>query len=295
VRICARCASGAVDASWSCGACGFAPSCLQGFTAFAPDAALDDEGFEETFFPELARIEEGHFWFRARNALITWALRCQAPTPSRILEVGCGTGFVLRRLAAEFPGATLVGSDLFPGGLEYAAKRVPAATCLQLDARHVPYRDEFDVIGAFDVLEHIPDDRAVVDALAAALVPGGALAVTVPQHPALWSRQDDHAHHVRRYTRRRLHGLLAAAGLEVALSTSFVSLLLPAMLASRLGIRRSAEPLEGVEALEVPAPLNGLFAAVMTVERLLIRAGVAFPAGGSLLVVARRPLPSVSR
>ena len=69
-----------------------------------------------------------------------------------------------------------------------------------MDARNIPFRDEFDVIGAFDVLEHIDEDVAVIDEVRKALRPGGGFLMSVPQHPALWSQQDERAFHVRRYT-----------------------------------------------------------------------------------------------
>ena len=89
------------------------------------------------------------------------------------------------------------------GSCDSPPRRVPSATFYQMDARHIPFRDHFDAIGAFDVLEHIEDDVAVIEEVGRALRPDGMFVMTVPQHPALWSPQDDHAYHVRRYTSRR--------------------------------------------------------------------------------------------
>ena len=245
-------------------------------------------GFEPEAFASLARLEEGSFWFQARNELIVWALSTYVPTASSFLEVGCGTGFVLRAIASARPGIRLTGSELFAEGLEHAAKRVPEATLVQLDARAMPFEEEFDAVGAFDVLEHVDDDGAALDGCRRALRRGGTLLATVPQHPWLWSGADDYAHHVRRYRRRELAAKLRGAGLEPIRMTSFVSLLLPLMAASRIAEQRSRRPYDPVGEHERSAGLRRPLQAVMRLEAALIHRGASLPAGGSLLAVAVR-------
>ena len=294
MKICLACSSSRCDDAWTCADCGYRPAVVDGYPAFAPDLAEENAGFRPEFFAELAVLEAESWWFRARNDLIAWAVTRFAPDCERFLEIGCGTGFVLGRIHAELPAAELWGSEIFSAGLAVAAGRVPSARFLQMDARAIPFRDEFDVIGAFDVIEHIEEDEAVLSGVRDALRPGGSLLLTVPQHPALWSPQDVHAGHVRRYTAGGLRRQLATAGFELVRAASFVSILLPMMLASRLRMRRApADPeFDAIETLRQPRPVNLALEAVMRVERGLIRRGVSFPAGGSLLVVARRPLPS---
>jgi SAM-dependent methyltransferase len=259
-----------------------------GFTAFAPDLASDNTGFREEYFADLAGLEADNFWFRARNDLIAWAMKSYVPDCTSFLEVGCGTGFVLNRLRSEFPSMTLAGSEIFTAGLEFAAQRVPSATFYQMDARHIPFRSEFDAIGAFDVLEHIVADEAVIAEVGKALRPGGAFLATVPQHRALWSEQDVHAHHVRRYSQDGLRRKIEAAGFEIVRLASFVSLLLPMMLVSRMRMTKATEDFDASDALRLPEPVNTAFEAVMRVERAMTVRGISFPAGGSLLVVARK-------
>jgi SAM-dependent methyltransferase len=291
LKICNACGSSHCDDAWTCADCGNRPVTIEGFKAFAPDLASENAGFRAEYFDELARLEADNFWFRARNELIVWALQRYFPEARSFLEVGCGTGFVLSGIHAADPSLELSGSEIFSAGLALAATRVPSAHFSQMDARHIPYRDEFDVIGAFDVLEHIDEDEAVLAEIGRAVRPGGGFMATVPQHPSLWSLQDVHAHHVRRYTATGLRRKVEAAGFEVVRTTSFVSLLLPTLVAARFRTRghRTDVGFDAMDELRQPSVLNSALEAVMTLERSLVRRGVSFPAGGSLLLVARMP------
>lgn len=263
---------------------------MNGHVAYAPDLAYAGGGYDAELFAVMAGHEERNFWFRSRNELITWAVAQHDPSPDSILEIGCGTGSVLSALGRRFPGAALHGSEIFVDGLDVAAARAPDAELMQMDARAIPFRDEFAVIGAFDVLEHIEEDSEVLAEMRAALRPGGLVVVSVPQHRWMWSAADDYAHHVRRYTARELRAKVETAGFEVLRETSFVSLLLPMMAFSRMLSRRSRSDYDPSREMQLPGALNSVLAAVMRVERALIRAGTRFPAGGSRLIVGRRPL-----
>ncbi len=104
---------------------------------------------------------------------------------------------------------------------------------MRADGRALPFAGEFDVVGAFDVIEHIDADEAVLAAMRRAVRPGGGVIVTVPQHRWLWSETDRYSGHQRRYDRRELGRKLDGAGLKVRWMTSFTTLLLPLMAASR--------------------------------------------------------------
>jgi SAM-dependent methyltransferase len=288
MKRCPRCATAYDTVDWSCSSCGFAPSLVEGFPALAPDLAQGGAGFKPEAFAELAALEAGNFWFRARNRLIVWALRRHFPNMQRYLEIGCGTGYVLAGVAEAYPQARLTGSEVFSVSLPYAARRVERAELLQMDARHIPYENEFDVIGAFDVLEHIKEDEAVLAEMLRALHPGGLILVTVPQHPWLWSRQDEYACHVRRYRIGELREKVLRAGFRVRLETSFVSLLLPAMITSRIVQGKETADSDPMAELRLSPLLNYLFEAAMAAERLLIQCGMRFPVGGSLLLVAAK-------
>jgi hypothetical protein len=122
-----------------------------------------------------------------------------------------------------------------------------------------------------------------------AIRPGGGIVVTVPQHPWLWSPQDDYACHVRRYRRDDLRAKVADAGFEVRLVTSFVTLLLPALAVSRALQRDMPASPRAMTDLQLPTAVDRALEGVMAAERLLVRAGVPLPFGGSLLLVGTRP------
>lgn len=269
-----------------CPGCQQAVAIIEGVPCYAPELARESSGFRPEGFAWLAERESGHFWFRARSELIAHVTRRYFPTARRFIEIGCGTGYVLSSLATKCPGLALSGSEIFIEGLGFAARRMPDADLFQMDARRIPYRNEFDLLGAFDVIEHIEEDEAVLAEIHAALVPGGGAIFTVPQHPSLWSAQDERACHKRRYRRGELEAKLQRAGFEVVFSTSFVSLLLPLLYLSRRKKRTGGEnAIE--EEMSVSGVTNEILYRLLQAEGALIRAGLRFPAGGSRLVAAR--------
>jgi SAM-dependent methyltransferase len=290
MKRCLNCGHEFEAADWICPACGFTPETRGGFVSFAPSLAAQNDGFDPELFRRYAQVEAGNFWFVARNALLKKLLLRHFPRAGRVLEIGCGTGFVLANIRATYPQAALYGSDIFTEGLGFAQQRVPSATLFQMDATAIPFRAEFDLIGAFDVLEHIDDDATALAQIHAACKPGGGVLFTVPQHPSLWSRMDEYAHHKRRYTRAELLAKMRDAGFHVRYATSFVALLLPLMWLSRV-LQRNAPPVaDGMDpGLKIHPLVNALFGGVMTLERGLLALGMTFPAGGSLLVVAEKP------
>jgi SAM-dependent methyltransferase len=240
----------------------------------------DPDGFER-----IAEVEDRHFWFVERNRLICWALMKYFPLAGSFAEVGCGTGVVLGAIERKFPELKLIGLDYFPEALAIARRRL-RRTELQLgNILDLPFSGELDAIGSFDVLEHIPDDRAALANIRKSLKPGGGLILTVPQHRFLWSVADEIGHHQRRYSRAELAGKVEAAGFRILRLTSFVSLLLPALWLSR---RNAASYKDAWAELQIGQTCNALLGAILKCERSLIRSGLSLPMGGSLLLIAER-------
>ncbi|MBU2552553.1 MAG: class I SAM-dependent methyltransferase [Proteobacteria bacterium] len=287
MKRCLSCAALFSGDKFVCPDCGHAPEWKEGFPSFAPGAVLEKDGFPVEAFENLFEIEDGSFWFRARNSLISWALDRFFPNCSNFFEVGCGTGYVLSGLARRRPDLTLAGSDLYFHALRLASKRLGNAVDLyQMDAADIPFEAEFDVIGAFDVLEHIEDDEAVLAQLCRTASSGGGVIVTVPQHMRLWGEIDVISGHKRRYSVEALNGKFKKAGLSSIYHTSFVTFLLPAVFLSRLYGECSLD--RARRSLILPRPLDAALEALMAVERRLILAGVRLLWGSSLLMVGKK-------
>lgn len=288
MKVCLECGAKFQSKNWDCPVCHKRPQIIGDYLAFSPELSHNSEGFKDDIFKQLAKIEDRNYWFRSRSRLIIWSLKRYFPNTENFFEVGCGTGFVLLCLEKAFPKLNIYGGEVFVAGLDFASNRLSQAELLQMDARKIPFEDEFEVMSAFDVLEHIEDDAVVLKQMHRAVRQGGGIILTVPQHPFLWSRTDDYANHVRRYTAQELRGKVENAGFQVLKMTSFVSLLLPLMILSRLMKRKSSFKCDQMPELKVNHLVNTVLEKILDFERWIIRLGLSFPMGGSLLLVARK-------
>ena len=238
---------------------------------------------ERIVYDTMAALDQQHWWYRARRHVIAALIRRKAMPlrGAKLLEIGCGTGHNLVMLS-EFGDVQALEVD--PAARDIAEQRlgkpVLSAPLPELDG--VPRRN-FDLVGAFDVIEHIADDGAALGAIAACLKPGGKFVATVPAHQWMWSAHDVVNHHHRRYSRRQLQKLFAASPLKVEAMGYFNSLLFPLAIAQRM-----ASKLRGKDDSDLklpPAPLNAVLERAFATERHLI-GRVPLPPGLSLFVVA---------
>jgi SAM-dependent methyltransferase len=280
---------------WACPHCGQRPIWKDGFPLLAPSDG-DGVRYDAAMFAVLAAVEDRHFWYAPRARLIAGLVAKLFPVAQSVLEIGCGTGFVLAALARARRWQRIAGTDYHCEGLALARRRLGAAAeLLQADARLAPVADTFDVIAMLDVIEHMPDERVVLAAARRMLTARGGIVVAAPQHPWLWSRFDEAAGHVRRYRRGELEQTLATAGFHVVFSTSYVMTLLPVMAASRLLLGRKASALAAAPAARPgqfqftpPRAINALLRAPLELEAALALRGVRLPVGGSRIIVAEK-------
>jgi SAM-dependent methyltransferase len=260
----------------------------EGISMFAPELADTISGMDPDSFSALSKVETEHFWFVVRNELIIGLANKFFAQARRFLEIGCGNGAVLRAMARSRPWERLVGSELHPSGLVFARERLGRAVELvQMDARNMPATNVFDLTGAFDVIEHIADDEAVLRELRRVTQTGGGTIIAVPQHPWLWSRTDEVAYHQRRYRRGELEAKLRRNGFDVLFSTSYTALLLPLMVTSRI-LGKGKQSSEDVNHEFTLNPrINRLFMLILRAEVRMTLAGIKWPAGGSRIVVGR--------
>lgn len=262
-------------------------------------APPEHKSYDPAFFSRLFAIEDKHFWFRTRNEVIGALVRqitSGFPPGYRALEVGCGTGNVLRVLGEVCRDGHVLGMDMFLEGLRYARTRT-AVPLVQGDMRRPPFGPVFSLVGLFDVLEHIPDDVQALGSFHAMLERGGALFLTVPAHPSLWSYFDEASCHFRRYTMKELEEKLKGAGFRVEFLTYYMASTLPlvwlqrklAALAPRRGASAEAHTDElAYQDLRIVPVLNGLLTFLLSQETRLLARRRRLPLGSSLLAVARK-------
>lgn len=261
---------------------------------YAPELNEISSDYPADAYAGLAEIEARSFWFIWRNRIIQHFFRRHVGTgESKVLEIGCGTGFVMKGLSENFPLYAMHGADIHVAGMEFAQNRLPHAKFFQLDASQMPFTNEFSAVGMFDSLEHISDDEGVIRGVHQALESMGLFLITVPQYQFLWSHEDDLGGHKRRYSRLDLCGKLQRNGFRLLCTTSFVSTLFPLLCVTRLIGRMQSQSKEQVLTkagyqLAPPPLLNSLVSLAMGLDYFLIRLGIFLPFGGSLLVVAQK-------
>ncbi|MEA4907947.1 MAG: class I SAM-dependent methyltransferase [Chloroflexi bacterium] len=254
------------------------------------------DGYDPTYFDPLFAAEQRHFWFLGRNRILLRQLRKafpRLPQEFQAVEIGCGTGNVLRVLEPFCGAAHLTGMDLFSEGLQFARRRVHCGL-VQADLHHPPFARLFDLVGIFDVLEHIPEDEAVLASLRAMLSPRGIVLITVPAYPGLWSYFDEASHHVRRYTRPELVQKLERAGLKVRFCSYSMATIFPMVWLNRKVAAGGAVTDEqdvhdrAVDELRIVPGINAILAGLLSIEAWWLGNFWRLPFGTSLLAVAER-------
>src|SRR6478672_13728539 len=242
---------------------------------------------ERAVFDRMAELDQDHWWFLARRRILKRLIErvVRPPEKAKILEVGCGTGHNLAMLKGF---GSLEASELDACARAVANKRLPRKVkSAKLPDLSMFKRNGYDLIALLDVLEHVPDDLASLRAIHMRLKPGGALLLTAPANPWMWSAHDAAHHHKRRYTKARLQELFLRSGLEVQLLSHFNSLLFPLVAAARV-----AGKVTGKESADDHLPgdmVNAVLEKIFGFERHLI-GRLPMPFGVSLVAVVRRPV-----
>lgn len=238
---------------------------------------------DRAVYDRMAEIDEDHWWFAARRKIIDKIVRTHVALPpsARILEVGCGTGSNLAllkrfgRVDAVEPDDSARALAASRGGVEVKGGLLPDGVELE--------EGTYDLIAMLDVLEHIPQDRAALQALRSKLRPNGRILLTVPAMPWLWSAHDEAHHHQRRYTGAALADAVMGSGYRIRYQSYFNTVLLPLIVLARAIGKLSGK--EGGDDAMPPHAVNAVLGALFSTESLWL-GRFTFPAGVSLILVA---------
>jgi SAM-dependent methyltransferase len=228
---------------------------------------------------------EGNWYLSSRAEVLAAAINhiCSDEPLCRVVDIGAGTGAILSRVKV---GAAPVGIE-GDWGLARIGRTTYNMTFVVADlSRGVPLSNRsVDVVLALDVLEHLENDRSMMDDLFRVLRPSGRLVISVPAFQSLWSRHDELHHHKRRYSKRQLLNMITSTGFGCTRVTYFNSLLFPFVYACR-----KLEPFTRPSAsdYEKLATWAGALGAVFRLESRIIPYW-NLPIGVSLLAVATKP------
>jgi len=174
-----------------------------------------------------------HFWIRRRFAVLQKLAGSQVSAARELAEIGCGHGLLQRQIEDAF-GREVCGFDLNENALKQNVSRHSKLCCYDIFRRDAALREKFDLVFLFDVLEHISEESAFLQALLSHLAPEGRLVVNVPAGQWAYSSYDVAAGHVRRYSVRTLQGVMAASGLGLQNWSYWGLPLVPSLLIRKL-------------------------------------------------------------
>jgi SAM-dependent methyltransferase len=241
------------------------------------------------FYKEYFKIEDKHWWFVGRRNIFLTILDKYLPPqangrPRRILDVGCGTGTMLQYLARY---GQAEGIDADEGAIQFCHER-GVHQVQQVESVPFPFEDAtFDLITAFDVLEHIDDDLGTLREMYRVMRPGGRLLVSVPAYRFLWGAQDEISLHKRRYVAPEIRERITKAGFTMRRLSYFNTLLFPAIAGVRIlrPYKPGSTKLKSDFTMTKPGPANTLLGRLFSMEAGLVKR-VDLPFGVSILALA---------
>ncbi|HEX3035903.1 MAG TPA: class I SAM-dependent methyltransferase [Thermodesulfobacteriota bacterium] len=249
---------------------------------------MDRRYYDEYYF-----LERNHWWFRVRASIIMDYLRRIDPKNKTltILNIGVATGASTEMLN-QIGQVTSIEYD--KGCAEFTSKElgIPVTSASILD---LPFKNNsFDLVCAFDVIEHVEDDQKAVDEMKRVCKPGGTISITVPAFKFIWSRHDVVNKHYRRYIMKDIVNLFQTRNDgKITCKTYFNSILFPAISAFRLLSRILPDSLirngsgSDFTVLENKNFINKALFGIFSLERLLLKIFTLF-IGTSILFSWRK-------
>lgn len=241
---------------------------------------------DQDYVKQMADTQATHWWYEGRRNILRSIIgRIKLPQNAKILEAGCGPGANLEMLSV-FGQVSAFEPDAF--SVDYASKVSGVKVQKGGLPDGIPFDQNFDIVCAFDVLEHIKDDLASLKALRSKTVDGGYAVFTVPAFAFLWSHHDEINHHFRRYNKSSFQKVLTDAGYEIEFISYFNFWLFPLAAGIRLAKNLIGKTDQGSDAkMPSSALVNKVLRAIFTSEQYLLK-WFALPFGLSLIAVCKK-------
>lgn len=233
------------------------------------------------------QLEDNYWWFLARREIISKTIKksLKIATDEYILDVGCGTCGMAEYLSKDFNVVAIDTSEL---ALEYCKKRGVEHSFLSTLVSFPKGKYNIKAITILDVIEHIEDDKSIVEQLYDSLPSGGYLIASVPAYQFLWSFHDEVHKHYRRYSLSNFKRLISNAGFQIQFATYFNSFLFPVAFAKRFIDKLFSLEKKNEYAIEiVPKSINTIFTKIFEFEKTFFPK-VSFPFGLSILLIAKK-------
>jgi len=236
-------------------------------------------------YSKMEELEGTMWWYHGLHANVLDALARYKTGFNTLLDAGCGTGGVLQLVKRHYPEAKLHGLDLSEQAC-IAARAKSGAEVLLGSVDALPHSDRsFDVVVDLDVLGYDLDVDAAMSGFFRVLRPGGTLVLNLAAYQWMLSYHDHAVGQSKRYRRTEAIALLERHGFKIRFATYWNTFLFPLMVLKRkLGSSSPASDVRPFHPL-----LNNTFKAVLSMERMLTKTGLALPFGGSILIIAERP------
>lgn len=243
---------------------------------------------EAVEYRKLAEVEDAMWYFRALHSHVERELASAlGEGNATVLDAGCGTGGLIRRLAPRRPNWRWTGADIEPIACALAKERATTGKICEASVTALPFAAEsFDAVVSADVLYHVDDDAAALRQFFRVLRPGGVVVINVAAYRWLWSYHDVAVHSRRRYSRGEMLAKLRVAGFGDPRATYWNTLPFPLVVARR---KLLPAPRDGSDVHLFPSPVERAFDVAMGLERAWLRAVGRLPFGSSVLAVARKP------
>lgn len=245
---------------------------------------------ESNYYKEYYTIEREHWWFKARASILMnkvgKILRNRKDV--RILNIGAATGHS-SILLNQFGVVTSVEYD--KDCFEFTRK-LEGINLINASITALPFEDQsFDLVCAFDVIEHVPNDALAWQEMNRVCKKDGHIFVTVPAFMFLWSEHDIINHHERRYTKKKLINL--AGNLNIRYCSYFNFLLFPPIAAFRLIKNLLLGKPSAAEAKSDFGKNNNSFLSkllfrIFCLEKPLIDLELSLPFGVSLMLIQQK-------